>query len=419
MALKQIEEELPASLIRLGFMIALACMAIFFFISWLLEYKDTIDGRIVITTPTLPIDIHSKVAGNLRLLQDNNTSVKKGTHLAYIENTAQLESGLSLCSCLNSIDPLTTQNPACLLAFQNAALGDLQPTFLNLSRSYSDYSFFLKNDRHQTFIQQKKEQIQLHEDHAKLSNEKIQLHQQNLVQAEKQLQVDQQLYKEEVIAKRTLDQAEQAYAALKYNGRLIDFQTAINTAQIQIAQQEEAILELRTNFIKEKEQLESNIKDAYQALKKELTDWEENYLIVADMDGQVIYSEALTDFNYIAKGSKVITLIPEGKQEITGLLRVPFTGYSKVQKGQPVQVRLDNYPFQEFGILHGEVATLSAIPEADNYAVMIQFPKGLRSTYDIDFEFNQRMEGTASIITNRISVWQRLLNQMKSSRLNN
>ena len=216
-----------------------------------------------------------------------------------------------------------------------------------------------------------------------------------------------------------MDQAQQAYTELKFNGRLIDFQTAVNHANIQIAQQEEAILALRTNFIKEKEQYENQIKDAYQFLKKELTDWEENYLIVADMDGQVMYSEALTDFNYIPKGSKIITLIPGDKQEVTGLLRVPFQGYSKVQKGQPVQVRLDNYPFQEFGILYGEVAKLSAIPEADNYAVMIQFPTGLRSTYNIDFEFNQRMEGTASIITNRISIWHRLRNQMKSSRLNN
>ncbi len=419
MAIKQIEEELPSSLIRLGILIALACMAIFFFISWLLEYKDTIDGRIVITTPTLPVDIHSKVAGNLSLLQDNNTPVKKGAHLAYIENTADLEPSLALCSCLDSIEPLSTPIPVCLQALQDATLGNLQPAYLRLNRSYSDYSFFLKNDRHQAFIQQKKEQIQLHKDHAKLSEDKIQLHQQNLAQAEKQLQIDQQLYEEEVIAKRTLDQAQQAYTELKFNGRLIDFQTAVNHANIQIAQQEEAILALRTNFIKEKEQYENQIKDAYQFLKKELTDWEENYLIVADMDGQVMYSEALTDFNYIPKGSKIITLIPGDKQEVTGLLRVPFQGYSKVQKGQPVQVRLDNYPFQEFGILYGEVAKLSAIPEADNYAVMIQFPTGLRSTYNIDFEFNQRMEGTASIITNRISIWHRLRNQMKSSRLNN
>jgi len=419
MALKQIEEELPSSLIRLGCLIALACMALFFLISWLLEYKDTIDGRIVITTPTLPIDIHSKVAGNLLLLQANNAYVKKGTQLAYIENAAQLEPCLALRSYLDSFEPFSTQFPDSLLTFKDAALGNLQPAFLALSRSYSDYSFFLKNDRHQAFIQQKKEQIQLHEDHTKLAKNKIQLHQQNLAHAEKQLQIDQQLYEEEVIAKRTLDQAQQAYAELKFNGRLIDFQSAVNNANIQIAQQEEAILELQTNFIKEKEGLENQIKDAYQFLKKELTDWEETYLMVADMDGQIIFSEALTDFNYIPKGSKIMTLVPEDKQEFTGLLRVPFSGYSKVQKGQSVQVRLDNYPFQEFGILYGEVSTLSVIPEADNYAVMIQFPEGLRSTYNIDFDFKQRMEGNASIITNRISVWQRLRNQMKSSRLNN
>lgn len=422
MALKQIDERLPSSLIRLGIFIAIFCIGIFFFISWLLEYKDTIDGRIVLTTPTLPVDIHANVTGKLLLLTANNTLVQKGDHLAYIENSAQLDPSLTLLKCLDSVlmvNPFPKQAPSFLSDLRAAELGEIQPAFINLQKAYTAYSFFLKTDKHQALIQQKKDQVQFHQEHIVLSKDKIQLHQQNLANAKKQLAVDQQLYAENIIAKRTLDQAQQTYDELKFTGRLIDFQTAISNANIQIAQQEEAIIQLKNNFIIEKERLENQIADAYQFLKKEIHDWQEQYLSIADMEGQVIYSETLSDFNYIRKDNKIMTLLPQEKEQIIGLLQVPLNGYSKVEIGQPVQVRLDNYPFQEFGIIHGEVAERSSIPEEEGYTVTVFFPKGLRSSYNLDFKFNQRMEGEAAIITNRISIWQRLQNQMNSTRLNN
>jgi len=374
MALKQIDEHLPPSLIRLGIFIAISCIGIFFFISWLLEYKDTIDGRIV------------------------------------------------LLKCLDSVltvDPFPKQAPSFLSDLRAVELGEIQPAFINLKKAYTSYSFYIANDKHQELIQQKKDQVQFHKEYIVLSKNKIQLHQENVENAKKQLEVDQQLYKENIIAKRTLDQAQQAYDELKFTGRLIDFQSAISNANIQIAQQEEGIIQLKNDFIVEKERLENQIQDAYQILKKELHDWREQYLSIADMDGQVIYSETLTDFNYIQKGNKIMTLLPTKKEQIIGFLQVPLSGYSKVEVGQPVQVRLDNYPFQEFGIIHGEVMERSSIPEGERYVVTVSFPKGLRSSYDLDFQFKQRMEGYAAIITNRISIWQRLRDQINSARLNN
>jgi len=396
--MKKIEKHLPSYLIKIGILIAIFCIGIFAFISWLLEYKDTIDGRILITTP----------------------SVNKGEPLAYIENAAQLESCLLLRDHLNSSSFNTTLSPSStLLELSDSDLGNIQPTYIVLQKYYKDYASFLKNDQHQPIIEQKEQQILLHKEHISLSKEKIKLHGENLKNAKQQFEVDQQLYAEKIISKRTLDQAQQQYDELKFGGRLIDFQTVISNAKIQIAQQEEAIIQSRTDFIKEKERLENQIFDALQLLKKEVKDWEKQYLIIADIDGQINYSEALTDFNYIQKGDKIMTLLPMEAESYIGFLKVPLEGYAKVTLEQPVQVRLDNYPFQEFGIIHGKVMDLSTIPDNNSYLVKVGFPDGLTSSYDLDIAIHQKMEGQASIITNRISLWQRLENQINSARKNN
>ena len=153
-------------------------------------------------------------------------------------------------------------------------------------------------------------------------------------------------------------------------------------------------------------------------MKNDAELWQEAYLIKADKAGTLVYSDYLSNYEFIQKGTKMMTILPVENTTYLGLLKLPATGFSKVQKGQAVHIRLDHYPYTEFGILKGEVAALPAIANEDNYLLQISFPEGLRSTYDTPFQFKQLMKGQAEVITKRMSLWDRLLNQMRSARLN-
>ena len=414
-----ISVKLPAYLLRLGYVIIFLCVGLFFFIAWLLEYKDTVVGEITITTAQMPLDLHANATGKLRLLQADNVGVTAGDNLAYIENAANMEDCLFLIEALEQEETrIEKRIPNLLAALKDKNIGAIKPTLLELSEAYQAYQVFLQNDRHQEIVATKRAQIQLHEEYITLSKNKIQLYDKNLVLRKEQLAVKEQLFKENVIAKIELEEAKLAYNELDLSGRLIDFQTAISSAKINKEQQAEAILQIESAYQLKKEQLHEPILDAYQRLKNEVKIWQEAYLIKADKAGKLVYSDYLSNYEYIKKGTKVMTILPKENTDYLGLLQLPATGFSKVQKGQPVHIRLDHYPYTEFGILKGEVAALPVLANNDNYLLRIAFPEGLRSTYNIPFQFKQLMKGQAEVITKRMSLWDRLINQMRSAKLN-
>ncbi len=95
------------------------------------------------------------------------------------------------------------------------------------------------------------------------------------------------------------------------------------------------------------------------------------------------------------------TFIPmdkaSGKQPACFAL-LPIHGIGKVQKGQSVKVKIENYPDSEFGYLVGEVRCIANVPnEVGLYKVVINFNDMTTSTGFI-IPTHIHMEGTAEIV---------------------
>ena len=86
-----------------------------------------------------------------------------------------------------------------------------------------------------------------------------------------------------------------------------------------------------------------------------------------------------------------------------GRLKVPSAGFGKVAVGQEVNIKLNGFPYLEYGIVKGEVASISSVPESTEngmvYTVNVALPKGLESTYRKRLPFVQDMDGSAEIVT--------------------
>ena len=61
---------------------------------------------------------------------------------------------------------------------------------------------------------------------------------------------------------------------------------------------------------------------------------------------------------------------------------LPVQGAGKVKGGQRVNVRINNFPDQEFGYLIGRVESVSNVPTAEGfYVVEIYFLNGMLTNY--------------------------------------
>lgn len=160
------------------------------------------------------------------------------------------------------------------------------------------------------------------------------------------------------------------------------------------------------------------IQHALQLLQNAVDNWKATYLVQANIAGNCIYTDYLSDFDFIQTGEKIATILPKQQQSFLGLVQVPPQGLAKVQVGQAVHVRLDNFPYTEFGILKGKVAAIAPISSNDQHRIQVAFPKGLQSSYNIAFGFTQMMSGQAEVVTSQSTLLERLHQQIKSARVN-
>lgn len=109
-------------------------------------------------------------------------------------------------------------------------------------------------------------------------------------------------------------------------------------------------------------------------------------IVIAPISLEVVNKEALSE-----------------EFEIVGIISVPSSGIGKIKEGQQVIVKLNGFPYMEFGIIRGIVRNISIVPEESQYdlryPVEIQFPEGLVTSYNKQVTFFIHMDGTAEIIT--------------------
>ncbi|MBR1770350.1 MAG: HlyD family efflux transporter periplasmic adaptor subunit [Bacteroidales bacterium] len=113
----------------------------------------------------------------------------------------------------------------------------------------------------------------------------------------------------------------------------------------------------------------------------------------------------------VIKGT--VVAVSENKAEIS----VPIKNSGKIKQGQRVNIKFDNYPYMEFGIIstHIDRLKLTSI-ETENgicYKFEITLPDKLISNRNKELEYLPLMQGEADIITEDYRLSERLLSAVR------
>ena len=136
----------------------------------------------------------------------------------------------------------------------------------------------------------------------------------------------------------------------------------------------------------------------------QIAGWTEMYAIVAPFDGVVTLQDIWGPGQHVEVGDVLASVVPDMMTDVKGRMKVSSVGFGRIEMGQTVNVRLNGFPYIEFGILKGMISRISPVPEimpdgSISYNVEVSFPDGLVSTYHKTFPFIQDMDGEAEIIT--------------------
>lgn len=157
---------------------------------------------------------------------------------------------------------------------------------------------------------------------------------------------------------------------------------------------------------------ETELVNAIAALAEALAQWEKECVSVAPIKGTVAFMQPWRQNQYVEAGETLFVVMPDGPAIPMGKARVPMEGIGKVATGQRVIVRLPAFPEQEFGLVQGEVSSISPVPDSEGYYVLeVIFPEGLRTSYGKKIPPIKSLTGTASIVTQERSLLERLILQ--------
>lgn len=405
--MQDIITTVPAWILRWGTTMFFSVLVMVIFLSGLIKYPDVVKTRLKIESPNSPKPVVSKVSGKMiRILVKENAAVVAGQPLAYMESTGnhgkiwQLAENLKILQTqVLKKEPL---NQLLFSQYDNPQLGELQSAYQTFYQEYLNYKsvvndgFYLKKKEFlkSDLMDQTKQIEQL--------NQQKRLQERGFVIAEDDYQMHKKLEKERVETPAELRQQESKYLAQKFP--LAQTESALITANSNYSAKQKEILELDNQIREEKAKFEQ----ALNSLISQTDDWKNKYILTAAQSGKLSYAGIIQE-NQIFNVAQEVFYINPGNEAFFGQMIIPQDNMGKVKEGQEVLVKLKSFPFEEYGMIRGEISYISDIPYKDS-AFVSRVDLKIKNTSDMKrpIHLKQGMMADADIITQDATILQRI-----------
>ncbi len=411
---KHIKKKLPKKLIRRGYFIVFICLSLIVATLYFIEFKETVTGKVVLTSEVIPYEVFTQQAGRLRLLVTENQGVRKNDPVAYLENEVVLDDFKKL---QKDLERPFSANEFLEIDIENLKVGTLiHSKVQDIFRAIQKQKNFILNEKSRDIVAKKEKE-------ADLLRAKIEiLHQeQSFLKEASQLAKERKERNEESFKADASNEIEVEAATQDFLEKSSDLEqnrSQIKDLEMRIETIAQEILALssRTQMTKATDDL--NVKQSYRRLKDAMLDWEKRYVLKSEIDGTCVLSDPMMANVYLKENTKIMTVRPKRQNSIKAIMQLPILNSGKVQVDQEVNVKLANYPFKEYGVLKAKIAEIGVLPNAGNYNVHLSFPKDMQTTYDLKLTFEQLLEGEGEIIIGRFSLLARIWQEIRSERLN-
>ncbi len=405
----------PAWLVRWGITLVFILTCLIILLSFLIKYPDYIMAKVMVTTREPTERVIARTSGQIeKLLVENNDNVITGQILAGIKSTAKLGDFLYLKEVLESVPFGRANNFAFPMdSVSNLVLGEVEVFFLEFERNYMEHQLLQELRPYEGQIDGNRQSLEEMGNRLQSQIAQKELLERKLGIVHIDFERSKGLHRDGVIADKDFETREMEY---------LQMQEQVNSLAIAISQMQEALSTgdqtLRNTQINKQEDETRSLKNlvqSYHGLKRAVREWEYNYVLSSSTGGIVSFQKIWSANQLVNAGDLVFTVFPENKSELIGAMKIPAQNAGKVMVNQKVLIKLDNYPYQQFGALTGKIINMSVSPDDEaNYMVYASLPQGTRTSYNKEIPFTQELLGNAEIITKDLSVAERLFFKFKS-----
>ena len=376
----------------------------------IIRYPQTLTSSITLTSENPPSDLAARYDGLLdTVCVVNGQKVSGGDLVALLSTPADYGDIMAVRDLLDSLSsrerdalPDAVSSPS---LYENYRLGDLQSSWSELVRSCSAYLNWSEIDQsgHQKRLVE--EQIgKNREYYDDLLAQKAVL-EQDMRYELAGLERDSLLMARGAVSRAEYEATLKNWTSKK--GSLASFEATLTSTQLSILQLRQQLTELEIQRQNEETEHLRGIMQQASQMKAQVAQWLEQYAVISPADGTVSLQKVWSRGQHVMVGDVIASIVPDNGDRVIGRLQVPSSGFGKVEEGQRVNVRLNGFPYMEFGVLKGVVESIPAVPQTVTtaegnsivYTVEVSFPDSLVTTYGKELPMVQQMDGTAEIIT--------------------
>ncbi len=403
--MEEIVSDRPGFLIWWGNLVFLIVLMLVGLACWFIQYPDIIQATAKLTSINAPKPVISLISGKLtKLNMAEMQQVDKGQVLGYMESTADHEQVLLLASSLETIQMLINDAKTDKIKFlfqgTPTQLGELQAGYQIFSQAWLSFNNYLPGGfylKKRTMLLNDKVNL---EKLYKSLNEQRQLQEQDLALVQKTFDANQSLKDDKVIS--DFDYRLEQSKLINKKLTLPQIKSAIISNQSQQEEKEKEIMELENNILQQK----LIFQQALNTFKSQVEDWKRKYVLTASIAGTVAFASFIQENQQLTANQTICFINPEESQyyaEIT----IPQANFGKVALGQTVLLKLESYPFQEFGFLKGVIEAVNHIPDEKGYVAKVGLPHGLNTTCSKAVQYREGLKANGEIITKDMRLLQR------------
>lgn len=415
--------KLPSWVIRWGITVIASILLGIVAACCLIRYPQTLASEIVLTSDNPPSDLMARYAGILdSVYVDDGSAVQAGDLIALIATPAVYADVKQAEEVLREMvsDSLTAGTAHEAVRLQGLRLGGLQSDWIALRRSCSDYLNWRNLNQAGKKIEMLRKLEEQSRDYAGYLASQRDNMESNVAYGRISFERDSSLYAGKLISQVEYEQSIMSLHTLE--NELSSLDASLASARISTLELRRQVLELQLQERSEEMTYLQEIDRGARQLLADIDGWKETYAFIAPFSGVVSLQNVWSRGQHINVGDLVASVTREEGDRITGRMKVPSSGFGKVREGQRVIVRLNGYPYIEFGVLSGVVTAISPVPEQTSgqllYTVSVSFPAGMETTYRKELPFVQQMDGVAEIVTEDMRLIDQFIRPIRSAFVN-
>lgn len=392
------------------FFIGLLLLANFF------SYNETVRGEAIITSGNPPVNLVARQTGKFSSLYfDTGDSINAGEIIAVMENSANEMDVFHLKNQLSEKNTLIPSIETFRFQFSNGMeLGsEVQLAFDRFFQAYQTSILESSHGNNQLEQRQIQDQLKIQQKKLALKEQEIQHARSGIGNVEMNLERHKTLFLKGVISKFDLEKVENDFFLKRQHD--ITLEENLVQLQYEISRIQKNLEILKNSGERETTSQKTSLLLAKQDLENKILQWEERYIIRSPVDGILSFNHVMGKFQNIENGETLFTISPEMAKGFMGKCFVPIANSGKIRPGQDVYLKLQNYPFREWGFIYATVGSVSPVVRAGDqpgYTIYLNIPN-LKTSYGKELSFHQDMIGTAEILLEEISLLDRIFFQLR------